>query len=326
MKKFWLGGQKGVPLQRIGQEYNLTRERIRQIETQALMRFRRLIVWNETYMSVLSEAKKILDAHGWILGEDVLVAKLINRNLFKFTKDELKLILVSDFDVTYLKRNKLLYKAFYIEPLFEDLLTKMAMYVNDYFEKRGKSEDMYEFIAKVKEEFSKEYKDVTYLKNDLFYVNFFSLIRNFSVFDGKVGFDEFADVNPKTMKLKIYYIMKRINKPVHYQELPAKIMDYFPNKSCKINTIHNELVKNNDLFVNLGLWRYGLKEWWYEGWVVKDILIRIFEKNDRPMAVKELCKEVLKEKMVSPNTEMLNLQKYKYTFERVDKWVYQMKK
>ncbi|MBR4633828.1 hypothetical protein IKO50_02470 [bacterium] len=31
-------------MQRIGQEYNLTRERIRQIETQALMRFRRLIV------------------------------------------------------------------------------------------------------------------------------------------------------------------------------------------------------------------------------------------------------------------------------------------
>ena len=90
-------------------------------------------------MSVLSEAKKILDAHGGILGEDVLVAKLINRNLFKFTKDELKLILISDFDVTYLKRNKLLYKAFYIEPLFEDLLTKMALYVNDYFEKRKKS-------------------------------------------------------------------------------------------------------------------------------------------------------------------------------------------
>ena len=137
-------------------------------------------------MSVLSEAKKILDAHGGVLGEDALVSKIINRNLFKFTRDELKLILISDFDITYLKRNKLLYKAFYIEPLFEDLLTKMAIYVNNYFEKRKESEDMYEFIAKLKEEFTKEYKDVSYLKNDLFYVNFFSLIRGFSVFDGKV--------------------------------------------------------------------------------------------------------------------------------------------
>ena len=44
MKKFGLDGNKEVPLQRIGKEYSLTRERIRQIETQALMRFRRLIV------------------------------------------------------------------------------------------------------------------------------------------------------------------------------------------------------------------------------------------------------------------------------------------
>ncbi|MBO4203908.1 hypothetical protein J5893_03715 [bacterium] len=43
------------------------------------------------------------------------------------------------------------------------------------------------------------------------------------------------------------------------------------------------------------------------------------------MAIKELCKEVLKEKMVSPNTVMLNLQKYKDLFERVDKGMYRLK-
>ncbi|MDR2190035.1 MAG: hypothetical protein LBP53_02345 [Candidatus Peribacteria bacterium] len=326
MKKFGLGGDKGMPLQRIGMEYELTRERIRQIESQALMRFRRLIVGNDTYMSVLAEAKKILEAHGGILGEDVLVSKIVNRNLFKFNKAELKLILISDFDVTYLKRNKYLHKAFYIEPLYEDLLTKMVLYVNDYFTQRGKSQDLYEFIGVLKDNFLKEYKEVTFLKNDLFYIHFFPVIRGVCVFDGKVGFEVYPDVNPKTMKLKIYYTMKRINKPVHYQELPAKILDWFPNKSVKINTIHNELVKNNTIFVNLGLGRYGLKERGYEGGLVKEILVRIFEKNARPMSVKELCKEVLKEKMVSPNTVMLNLQKFKDLFERVDKGIYQLKK
>jgi hypothetical protein len=33
---------------------------------------------------------------------------------------------------------------------------------------------------------------------------------------------------------------------------------------------------------------------------------------------------MLKEKMVSPNTVMLNLQKYKDMFQRVDKWVYEI--
>lgn len=260
MKKFGLDGSKEIPLQRIGKEYSLTRERIRQIETQALMRFRRLIVGNDTYMEVLQEAKKVLDVHGGILCEDILISKLVNKNIFKFTKQELKLILVSDFDVTYLKRNKYLNKAFYLEPLYEDLLTKMVLTIAAYFEKRAKSQDLYEFIGWMKENFAKDYKDVHYMKNDLFYVNFFESIREINVFDGKIGLPIFPDVNPKTIKLKILYTMRRINKPVHYQELPSKIMEWFPAKAVKINTVHNELVKNNDLFVNLGLGIYGLKE------------------------------------------------------------------
>ncbi|MCX6825416.1 MAG: hypothetical protein NTY80_04325 [candidate division SR1 bacterium] len=326
MKKFGLDGSKETPLQRIGKEYSLTRERIRQIETQALMRFRRLIVGNDTYMEVLQEAKKILDVHGGLLLEDILISKLVNKNIFKFSKQELKLILVSDFDVTYLKRNKYLNKAFYLEPLYEDLLTKMVLTISSYFEKRSKSQDLYEFIGWMKENFAKDYKDVHYMKNDLFYVNFFESIREINVFDGKIGLPTFADVNPKTIKLKILYTMRRINKPVHYQELPSKIMERFPAKAVKINTVHNELVKNNDLFVNLGLGIYGLKERGYEGGMVKEILVRIFEKNDRAMNVKELCKEMLKEKMVSPNTVMLNLQKYKDLFKRVEKGVYELVK
>ncbi len=324
MKKFGLDGSKETPLQRIGKEYSLTRERIRQIETQALMRFRRLIVGNETYMEVLQEAKKILDVHGGLLCEDVLISKLVNKNIFKFTRQELKLILVSDFDVTYLKRNKYLNKAFYLEPLYEDLLTKMVLTISAYFEKRNKSQDLYEFIGRMKENFAKDYKEVHYMKNDLFYVNFFDSIREINVFDGKIGLPTFADVNPKTIKLKILYTMRRINKPIHYQELPSKIMERFPAKNVKINTVHNELVKNNDLFVNLGLGIYGLKERGYEGGMVKEILVRIFERNDRAMNVKELCKEMLKEKMVSPNTVMLNLQKYKDLFKRVEKGVYEL--
>jgi len=260
IRKFGLDGNKETPLQRIGKEYDLTRERIRQIEMQALMRFRRLIVGNDTYMKVLDEAKKILDSQAGILREEKLIAKMINKGIFKFTKQELKLILVSDFDVTYLKRNKLIDRSFYLEPLYEDLLTKMTSYMLDYFDKRKTSQDLYEFIGHMKELFAKEFADVHYIQNDLFYINFFETVRNMNVFDGKIGLPTFADVNPKTIKLKILYTMRRINKPIHYQELPAKIMEWFPQKNIKLNTVHNELVKNNDIFVNLGLGIYGLKE------------------------------------------------------------------
>lgn len=39
----------------------------------------------------------------------------------------------------------------------------------------------------------------------------------------------------------------------------------------------------------------------------------------RPMTIKEISKEVLKEKMISPNTIVLTLQKHKDLFERVEK-------
>lgn len=322
VKKFWLLTGKEIPLQRIGVDYNMTRERVRQIETQALMRFRRLIVGNDKYVKVLEEAKKILDSHGGLLSEEDLVKKIVNKNMFKFSSQELKLILVSDFDINYLKRNKLLHKSFYKDPLFEDLLTKMTIWTTAYFDKKKESEDVYEFIEKIKSEFFPKHNTIEFLNNTLFFMNFFNVIRGIKVFDGKIGLITFTDVHPKTIKLKIVYVLRKINKPMHFQEIPSKIMEWFPVKPIKVNTVHNELVKNNQTFVNMGLGLYGLREWGFEGGVVSDIIVRIFKKFARPMSVKEISKELLKEKMVSPNTVLLNLQKFKERFMRVDKWVY----
>ena len=66
------------------------------------------------------------------------------------------------------------------------------------------------------------------------------------------------------MKLKVLYTMRRLNNPMHFQDLPSKILEWFPNENIKLNTVHNELVKNGDMFVNLGLGIYGLKEWGYQ--------------------------------------------------------------
>jgi len=326
VRKFGLlTGGKEVPLQRIGKDYNLTRERVRQIEAQALMRVRRLMVGNAMYIDLIEDAKKMLRDEGGILIEDSMINKIINLKKYEFTRQEIKLILVSDFDMTYLKRNKNFNKCFYIDPLFEDFLTIAALYTKDYFKKRGESVDIYEFATHLKTEFSKKYDQITFLKNDQFFLNFFTSLRDIKLFDGKLGTADFVDVHPKTIKLKILYTMRRMAKPVHFQELPAKIMEHFPAKNIKVNTVHNELVKNNDYFVNLGLGLYGLKEWGFKWGTVVDIIARIFQQHKRPMSVKEISKELLKEKMVSPNTILLNLQKYKELFERTDKWVYQIK-
>lgn len=326
LKKFWLTWEKEIPLQRIWKDYWLTRERVRQIENQWLMRFRRLIIWNEKYTKVIEEAKKILKASWWFLLEWELISKILNKWLFKFNWQELKLILVCDFDLYYLKRNKLLNKSFYIDPLLEDWLTTIANYTLEYFKKRWKEEDLYEYVDKLKKTFWEENKNIEFLSANIFYINFFKAIRELCVFDWKIWLESCITVNPKTIKLKIIYLLRMLKKPLHYQEISTKIIEWFPWKPVKVNTVHNELVKNNKIFVNMGLWIYWLREWGFEWWTVKDIIERILEKSNRAMSIKEIAKDVLKEKMVSPNTIVLTLQKYKDIFERTEKWIYQIKK
>ncbi len=326
LKKFWIITKKETPLQRIWKDYNLTRERVRQIESQALMRFRRLIVWNTKYTSLLEEASKILKQNWWLLKDTELIAKLVNTRKFIFTAQEIKLILVSDFDITYLKRNRLIDKCFYIDPIFEDALTNAVIYIKDFFDKRWKSINLYEFIANLKNYMTDKYEEINFFKQDNFYMNFFEVVRWIAVFDWKIWLDTYEDVNPKTIKLKILYTMRKHWEPIHYQKLPELIMKWFPDKQVKVNTVHNELVKNNDIFVNLWLWIYWLRERWYKWWTVQSIIVRIFKRVWRQMTIKEISKELIKEKMVSPGTIVLNLQKYKNIFERVDKWIYKLKK
>jgi len=174
------------------------------------------------------------------------------------------MIIVCDFDIYYLKRNKKIWKGFYIDPLFEDMLTQIAEDTVTYFTKSGTASDLYEFVDTLKAKYVHMYDHITYLHNNLFYTNFFKAIKGISTFYGKVGLDEFTEVNPKTIKQKVQYILRRINKPLHYQEMASKVIEWFPGKAVKVNTVHNELVKNNTIFVNMGLGIYGLKEWGFQ--------------------------------------------------------------
>lgn len=274
---------------------------------------------NQRYIDAIEKAKEILSQNGGILSEPDLIAKLVNKGEFKFNKKEFKLILISDFDIYHLKRNKRIDKSFYLDPVFEKVLTNIAKFTKEYFEDLGEPKDLYAFIDVLKDEFCDEYPKITNFNDNKFYINFFKVIRGISTFDGKIGLDSFPKVNPKTVKDKILYILRKVEQPMHYEEIASKGIEWFPDKPAKVSTYHNELVKNNELFVNMGLGLYGLREWGIKGGTVKQILIRVLKKKQRPMPIKKLTKEVLKEKIVNPNTVTLTLQKHKKIFERVEK-------
>jgi hypothetical protein len=64
-------------------------------------------------------------------------------------------------------------------------------------------------------------------------------------------------------------------------------------------------------FVLVGRGLYALREWGYASGIVKDVIIKIIEKEG-PLTKKEILERVSKERLVKPNTILINLQNTKY--------------
>ena len=328
VEKYGLVSGKAKPMQQIGKEFDMSRERIRQILNKSLTKVRRLLAQHKDLEGIIEQAKKIVKDNAYLMEETALINKLLN-NKAGLNYNELLLILSSDYDLYYIHRNRRFTKFFYVEPVFEDLLNDIhdSIFTLIKENKAPISED--KIFYKMKSLFSSKFqrnqsiKDI--LDNEDFYRNIISLSRFLYSLDGLVWLENHEDVNPKTMKLKIKYVLSKNWTPLHYEEIANKVKETFKLDSIKVPTIHNELVKNKE-FINVGMWTYGLASWGYQWENTLEAIKSILAKAGRPMKTAEIAKEVLKERLVKEVTILLVLQKHPDIFERVGKWLYQLKK
>jgi DNA-directed RNA polymerase delta subunit len=328
VEKYGLVSWKAKPMQQIGKEFDMSRERIRQILNKSLTKVRRLLSQHSELESIIEQARELVKENNFMMKEEDLINKLLDNKVW-LDYNELLLILSSDYDLYYIHRNKRFIKFFYIEPVFEELLNDIhdTIYSLIKENKAPISED--KIFYKMKNLFSSKFqrnqsiKDV--LDNEDFYKNIILLSRYLYTLDGLVWFATHAEVNPKTMKLKIEYVLSQAGSPLHYEEIAKRVKDTFNLESIKVPTIHNELVKNKE-FINVGMWTYGLASWGYNGENTLEAIKAILAKAWRPMKTSEIAKEVLKERLVKEVTILLVLQKHQDIFERVWKWLYQLKK
>ncbi len=320
-RRVWLFDKKET-LQNIGNSFKpaITRERVRQIEESWIKKIGRII--KSTILKDIQDvALKYLELNWWIISRDKVVSIIIKElDLEKDVNDDiLEAIIQSDFDIKKSKQ-KLWCQIYFSLPDIDkktiELVHKEAIKVLKKKKDIMKKISLYETIAnniKTKEKLS------------LSFIN--SVLE---LFDDIVIWEEdliwlakWKILNPKTLKDKAIYIMKREKVPMHFVDLSNKITELLW-KSVKVNTIHNELIRNSE-FVLIGRWIYALKEWWFIPGTVLDVIVNILEKKWEPMSTEELTKEVLKTRNVKPTTIYMNLQN-KNLIERVWRNYYQFKK
>ena len=324
-EKYWIISGKPIPMQKIWEKFNMSRERIRQILNKSLTKVRRFISQDKELLNLIETTKQLIKKENYLVEEEKLINQLkdaINTNL---TYNEILLVLTSDYDLYYLHRNKRFNNVFFTEPVFEDLLNDIHDTAYSILKENKKTLDADVLISKLQSIFLQKFQRNNSVRNLIlnneFLLKIFNLSKYIATLDNKVWLTDNPEVNPKTIKLKIIYVLRKANNPLHYEEITKKIKERFQLKNVKTTTVHNELVKNPE-FINVWMWTYWLKAWWYSWDNTLETIKNILKKAQRPMKISEITKEVLKERLIREITVLMVLQKNPHIFKRVSKWTY----
>jgi len=310
----------GVPqktLAELGKKYGITRERVRQIESISLKLIKKEASQNAYFKDLVNNLIKALKNNGFILRADkfleeakYLVSDLKESDLYFFANltEDIKFYEEDKnyFSFYYLNKTNLKNIFNFIEQWVKFLKTKKQQVLSGayhkLFESFVRSKKISEKIAANYTSISKKIKMNSY---------------------GDIGLAEWPEINPKIIRDKIYFILKKQNKAMHFREIAKGINNLDLNKKIiSTPTVHNELIKDKR-FVLIGRGIYALKEWGYEPGTARDIIVKLLKKEG-PMRAHDIVLAIQKDRFFKQNTILANLQNKNY-FERLSDGTYKVK-
>ncbi len=307
LRRFGFRSGNRETLESIGRSYQITRERVRQIERDSFARMKPKIAKYQKTFKYLSDYFK---KQGELKREDILFSQLGGSRF----QPHLHFLLALGSQFSRVTENQEFYPLWTINPnslhlarKFNNLLIlkfkeKETLFpFSDVFniyktssllqKKNLPSQAILSFV-----EISKEIEQGT---NNLF------------------GLRDWPEINPRGIKDKAFLTLKKEEKPLHFTDIAHLISELnFQKESEKkkkvvAQTVHNELIRDQR-FVLVGRGIYALREWGYEPGVVKEIIERILKERGRPMQKKEIIEKVLAQRLVKESTILLNLQNKSY--------------
>ncbi len=319
VRRFSLDNKEKQTLESIGRSFNVTRERVRQIEKIALSKLRRTVSSTKLrYIHELAEA--ILKENGFVLLEENLVEKILATIEKTMGADQfiVRLALTICPAIQSIERNNLYRLAWFTQPLSEDMLEDAL----DYAVKALKEKKDVMSVQQLIPAMNKVPGFVELALPESFYASLLEIDFRIKSTETGFGLMTWRHINPKSIRDKAIIVLKHENKPLHFVDIAQKISDsQFDHKKVTIQAVHNELIRYEQ-FVLVGRGLYALKDWGYEEGTVTDIIENLLKKQS-PLTKQEILKGVLKQRNVKKGTISLNLQKNPQ-FVRVGRAVYDL--
>lgn len=316
-KRFALQGQPKQTLEKIGKQFKVTRERIRQIESIALSKLRRTV--RTTRLDEVNEvAKSLLRVHGGIMREEDLITAVLKRiqNATAVDGSVLRLSFSIDAEMSCTGRSQTFVPFWRLASLSADDVSLIIDNVVKILRKRKTCMKQEELVSAIQA--MNLFKDR--IPSRELIQSCLRVDERLREIDEGWGLTEWRFVRPRSIRDKVEIILKKTAQPLHFMEIANKIREAkFDHKNVTVQAVHNELIRYPQ-FVLVGRGLYALREWGYEPGTVADVIEKIL-KEKGPLSKKEIISEVGKQRTVKVGTISLNLQKMPY-FVRVGRAVY----
>lgn len=307
-RRFGFGLSRRQTLEKIGSDFEITRERVRQIEKAAIAKMRvsdatEIATASEVLRAIASDQGGILpvaDVAEMLGAPDNEVSYLMFLALLAPTVE-----LIEDDDDT---RAAIGLSPIYARPQVDLLLAEIIKTVKEY----GKPIT----LAKLKVKLPSEL-DASTLEQLM------RVSKRLAYFDGKWGLISWPEVNPKSIRDKTYLVLSRHGRPLHFSEIAKHVRGLGATKrNVTIQAVHNELIKDAR-FILIGRGIYALAEWGYTPGTVAEIIASVL-RSEQPLHKDEIVRRVLMKRQVKTTTIILNLQE-KDRFQRTAKATYKLK-
>ena len=298
-------------LEQIGELLGITRERVRQLEKSVMTRLRTAA--EQGSIAHISDVQSRLVAELQVLGGAARVTELTGKIVAENGRDEQSRVAFMAYlcpDLVVVNEDNDFYQGVAIKSLHDEKqLKKLVAKIIEAVKKAGDVQPI-EALAQA-----------SGIKNPAHAAALASLSKKLATLNGQWGLIKWPMVNPKNIRDKIYVILHKSGRHMHFNEIAKAIKDSeFKRKDVTTQAIHNELIKD-DRFVLIGRGIYALKEWGYDRGTVADVISQVLREAGEPLHRDEIVKRVLKTRYVKETTVLLNLQG-KPQFKRVAKATY----
>ncbi|MDP3741040.1 MAG: sigma factor-like helix-turn-helix DNA-binding protein [bacterium] len=293
------GLQDGNPLtlETIGKKMNLTRERVRQIEKDAI---RRLAAMPQpsNFANGVELVFQIIEENGKAMRQDrIFETVLLSQNTETNRMGILFMLqLVPKFHP--MKETSDCYTAWNLSSFDRQIFDQTVERAQEILQKSGSPLDQNKFFSILSETGVPAGAVESYLT--------ISKKISKNPFE-QWGLAPWTEISPKDVGDKAFLVLKNLGKPEHYAKLTEIInKSKFDDRVAQKETVHNELIKDKR-FVLVGRGIYALTEWGYKSGVVADVIEGVLRESATPLTKNEIIEKVSRQRLVKRNTIIVGL-------------------